>query len=367
MKILHVAPYFPPDRIGGVGEVVAHLHHGLLRAGHDSVVVTAGTSKGDPTVERLARSPLGWTLGVTFVAKRARDFDVVHCHHGEALSLAVAMRTLRVGTPLLVTYHVAFKEFAKAHLPYRIEGRRFGGGPGNWRYRTVTCGMHRVMDRAMLPFADATSFISRSSATDLLGETLGQDANVVYNAIPDEPSIESDESDLSRKGLLYVGNASDRKRVTLLPFVLRLVSERHPDAGLTVVGLERGDVPAVDRLFREFGVADKVTWVGRLRSEEITDYYRRAALVLVTSAAEGLPMVVLEAFRAGAPCVATNVSGHPEAVLHGENGLLVPRDDAEAMARACLEILGDSDRARQMGRVARRTVRERFSLDRQLN
>ncbi len=63
LRVLHVVPYFPPDRMGGVGEVVAHLHRGLLAEGHDSVVLTGGTSHQDPRVIRIASTPTGFVLG----------------------------------------------------------------------------------------------------------------------------------------------------------------------------------------------------------------------------------------------------------------------------------------------------------------
>jgi glycosyltransferase involved in cell wall biosynthesis len=296
---------------------------------------------------------------------QAREADIVHVHGGEALALAIAMRARRVRTPLLATYHVAYREFARAHRPYRIEGRRFGGGWPNFRYRTLTCTAHRVMDRAMLWLADGLSFISRSSAKDLLGEAAARRAEIIYNSVP---PLEAPPESADRGGnrILYVGNAGDRKRITVLPFVLRRIHEHRPDARLTIVGAERSEVPRVDRLFREFGLQEAVTWVGRLLSEEITRHYQRAALVIVPSASEGLPMVILEAFRAATPCVATQVSGHPEAVEHGRSGLLAGPDDPDAMARACLELLDDPELARRMGEEATTIVRERFSVDRQV-
>ena len=52
MRVLHIVAYFPPDRMGGVGEVVAHLHAELRGNGHVSHVFPTGTSADDPTVER---------------------------------------------------------------------------------------------------------------------------------------------------------------------------------------------------------------------------------------------------------------------------------------------------------------------------
>lgn len=79
-------------------------------------------------------------------------------------------------------------------------------------------------------------------------------------------------------------------------------------------------------------------------------------------------MVILEAFAQGLPCVATRVSGHPEAVVDGVNGKLVPVDDPDAMARAALEILSLSNEARRaMSDAARHTVAAKFDANRQVD
>jgi len=67
---------------------------------------------------------------------------------------------------------------------------------------------------------------------------------------------------------------------------------------------------------------------------------------------------------AGLPVIATAVGGLPEVVTDGENGLLIPPRDAEALATALARLLGASDFAKKLGQNARKHVREHFSLDR---
>ena len=132
--------YFPPERMGGVGEVVAHLHAALLAAGHDSRVLTRGRARGDPRVERIAASPLGFVLRLAGCAARAREADVVHSHHGDAVLLLLALRLRRVRTPVLVTFHVGHRGMGEAERPYALCGRRFGTGASGWLYRTLLAG-----------------------------------------------------------------------------------------------------------------------------------------------------------------------------------------------------------------------------------
>jgi glycosyltransferase involved in cell wall biosynthesis len=89
------------------------------------------------------------------------------------------------------------------------------------------------------------------------------------------------------------------------------------------------------------------------------------ALVL-PSYREGLPNVILEAFRAGVPVVATAVGGTPELVFPGETGYLVRPDDADEMAQRLLQLLADDSDRRRMGRNARKLVETSFTFGLQM-
>ena len=88
------------------------------------------------------------------------------------------------------------------------------------------------------------------------------------------------------------------------------------------------------------------------------------ALVL-PSYSEGLPNVVLEAFAAGVPVVATAVGGIPEIVADGENGYLVPPGDATALAARMRDLLGSRSRRREMGQRGKERVQEEYTFETQ--
>ncbi|MBI5167596.1 MAG: glycosyltransferase, partial [candidate division NC10 bacterium] len=69
---------------------------------------------------------------------------------------------------------------------------------------------------------------------------------------------------------------------------------------------------------------------------------------------------------AGKPVIATWVGGIPEAVVHGETGLLVPPKDPKALAEAIILLLSDPDLAMKMGKAGRERVIREFSLDRMI-
>jgi glycosyltransferase involved in cell wall biosynthesis len=79
---------------------------------------------------------------------------------------------------------------------------------------------------------------------------------------------------------------------------------------------------------------------------------------------DGLPTVMLEAMAAGLPVVATTVTGNPEIVDDGVNGLLVPPEDVPALAEALARLLQDETLRREMGAAARSKVEQCFDVRR---
>ena len=359
--------YFPPDRIGGVGEAAAHLHEGLLDVGHDSTVLTAGHTKTDPRVLRIASSPAGFLLALAHHARSAREYDLIHCHQGDAVLLLLALQLRASTVPVLVSMHVGYRGMAAAFQPYQIEGHWFARDAESWRYRHVKARLNDWAGRLVLRLASDAAFISRSAAVDNLGVEKAAAAEVVYNGLPrlTEGSLPSALPEPVE--LLFVGVAGHRKRVTSLPFVLERVRQRVPGARLRLIGFELEAEPELYDFFRGKGLLDAVVCEGRLRSEEIRPFYRAAKVLLVPSAYEGLPMVILEAFQLGLPCVATRVSGHPEVIEDGRNGFLVDLDRPEQMAERCIRILAEPGLRQRLSLAAEETVRLRFTLEQQVS
>jgi len=94
------------------------------------------------------------------------------------------------------------------------------------------------------------------------------------------------------------------------------------------------------------------------------DLMGAADVFVLSSEREGLSITLLEAMRAGCPCVATRIGGNTEAVDDGVTGRIVPASDAEALAAALAELLRDPARARAFGAAGRRRWAERFTAER---
>ena len=110
--------------------------------------------------------------------------------------------------------------------------------------------------------------------------------------------------------------------------------------------------------WRQEGVVDLLGQV-----EVVADVMALADLVVLPSYREGTPRVLLEAAAMGKPLVTTDVPGCREVVEHGHNGLLVPAQDAQALARAIETVLTNSADAAVMGAKGRQKMEEEFAVE----
>ena len=77
---------------------------------------------------------------------------------------------------------------------------------------------------------------------------------------------------------------------------------------------------------------------------------------------EGLSLALIEAMAAGLPVIGTRIGGIPEVIADGENGLLVPPGNTEALTHAMMRMVRDQDSRIRMGRRGREIYEEKFSL-----
>lgn len=149
----------------------------------------------------------------------------------------------------------------------------------------------------------------------------------------------------------------DKDHETLIAAFSRL-HQAFPQARLWLVG-NGPRRQAVEQLVSLNGLASRVNFLPTC--PDLRPYYHRAAVLALSSVAEALPNVVLEAMACGLPVVATRVGGLPEAVVPEETGLLVPPRAPEALAAALGRILADPELRSRMGRRGRQRALADFS------
>ena len=142
------------------------------------------------------------------------------------------------------------------------------------------------------------------------------------------------------------------------------IAAADPAARFVVVG-DGSLRSALEKQARQLGIEKQVLFLG-WRSD-LARIYADLDVLVVSSNNEGTPLSAIEAMAASCPVVATRVGGVPDLIRDGENGRLVPPRDADAIATAVLELLGDGEAARRIGHNAMISARERFDVKRLIN
>jgi glycosyltransferase involved in cell wall biosynthesis len=160
--------------------------------------------------------------------------------------------------------------------------------------------------------------------------------------------------------VLTLGRLGQRKGTYDLVRAFALIAGRVSDAQLVCGG--DGDIEQVRALAQELGVGDRVICPGWLGAEGKRAHLAEAAVFILPSTAEGMPMAVLEAMSWRLAVIATPVGGVPQVIQHDRNGMLVEPGDIEAIAAALLRLLDDVALRERLGTAARATIETRFSI-----
>ncbi len=167
----------------------------------------------------------------------------------------------------------------------------------------------------------------------------------------------------------FFGNLVDRKRPLLFVDALAALSRREPD--LPVAGLIFGsplepglDVAVLERA-RQLGIADRIHLMGFRHPS--TPWMAACDALVVTAVDEPFGRTLIEAMLLRTPVVAARSGGNIEAIRHGETGLLVPPDDADAFACVTLQLLKNSAMANAIAETAHCDALSRFGIRRHRN
>jgi glycosyltransferase involved in cell wall biosynthesis len=273
--------------------------------------------------------------------------DVVHSHMVHANLMARALRLL-VPIPVLVsTIHNVYE-----------------GGPLLMTGYRLTNGL--VDHMTIISQAAADRFVREHIVPDRLLTVIanGVDMDRMGNVSPEaradlRRSIGVGEEDFV---WLAVGRFEVAKDYPNMLRAFRDLRTRQPRALLVIVG--RGSLQAeAEGITNELGLRQAVHFLGV--RHDVPAVLSAADGYVMSSAWEGMPMVLLEAAAAGLPIVATAVGGNGEVVRDGESGFLVPARDAEALAGAMLRLMAlPAEQRREMGERGRDHVRANYGLHR---
>lgn len=179
----------------------------------------------------------------------------------------------------------------------------------------------------------------------------GVQVRAVPNSVP-EPPVEP--ADGSAKWVVAAGRLTRVKRYDVLIEAFARVAEVRPDWRLRIYGgadATGDEREALRRLVAARGLNDHVLLMGAVHPMEAE--WVKGSVAAVTSSLESFGMTIVEAMRCGLPVVSTDCPHGPgEIIEDGVDGRLVPVGDADAVARALLELIQDDELRRRAGKAA---------------
>jgi glycosyltransferase involved in cell wall biosynthesis len=354
MRILFVSTSMG---MGGADSQLLAAAQELRARGHDVLIVSLtplgpmglrAQSLGISTKSLEMRRGIPDPRGLVRLTRLVRVWrpDVLHSHMVHANLMVRVVRLLAPVPALVSTIHNIYE----------------GGGLLMAVYR-LTNGL-----------VDHMTIISEAAADRFIRERIvpRELLRVIPNGVDPEPyrqaptGVREGLRHALRLGQEFVWLAVGRFELAKdYPNMLRAfvaVRERHPETVLLLAG--RGSLQVeTEALARELQLGEGVRFLGV--RDDVAALLSAADGYVMSSAWEGMPMVLLEAAAGGLPIVTTRVGGNGEAVLDGESGFLAPPRDHRALASAMLRLmdLTETER-RRMGERGRQHIRTRYGLTR---
>jgi len=343
--------------MGGADSQLLSAAHLMQSRGHDVIIVSMtplgpmglqARKLGIRTESLEMKRGMPDPRGLVRLARLTRAWrpDVIHSHMVHANLMARALRLIAPVPALVSTIHNIYEGG-----PLRMAAYRYT----NWLVDHLTIVSQAAADRfvsdrivprellTVIPNGVDTEHIgsvASGTRTSLRG-SLGLDGSFVW---------------------LAVGRFEIAKDYPNMLRAFARVRARQPGAMLLIVG--RGSLQAdTEALARELRISDAVRLLG-VRND-VPQVMSAADGYVMSSAWEGMPMVLLEAAAAGLPIVATTVGGNHEVVVDERTGFLVPPRDDAALADAMIRLgeLPETDR-RAMGERGREHIRTHYGLAR---
>ncbi|ARU61902.1 hypothetical protein CBW65_13315 [Tumebacillus avium] len=340
---------------GGMRRHVLDLIHGLREVGLTVTVACPQEMRGERELQGVSSvpleiidsvSPMKDMLAVRQLVKLLRDqpFDLVHLHGAKAgLVGRIALRSLPTPPPCVYTVHN--QVLPRGGLVKRVLN---------------------TLERRLAPETDRVIAVSRRLEQDVVARhgIPPWRAVTIHNGVDHAALLPREHArqilgceDSDRLIIGAIGRMVAEKGFSTLLEAFTILLARGVDAELVLIG----DGPLLSDYQRQAGKIGpaRVRFLGEV--PQARRLLSGLDIVVQPSHAEGLGLVPIEAMLAGCPVIASDVGGLPEVVVHGRTGLLVPPQEAVALADALQLLLQKADWRIRLGQAGQRRAEEHFT------
>lgn len=394
MRILVVSNVYPPYYIGGYELGCRDAVEALKTRGHEVKVLTSsyglGQAESDGEVYRCLRTGLGRDtrspvkLLLTELYNRsafkrmAMIFrpEIVYIWNLWQISLSLVFMAQGMGFP--VCYYIFdhwLSQWEKndiwfgswSHVPHNPVKRLIK------QFLSLLINCVGVRTHAEAPDFWHVQFASQFLKQDALqaGKPVAQ-AKVIHWGVDIEQFPCRNPSWTSVKRLLYVGQLVYHKGVHTAIETLKLLEEKYgyQTVEFTIVG--GTIIPEYEahlrKLVRSLGLGKKIRFTGFLPRENLPSIYREHDILIVPSIwDEPFGITILEAMSSGLAVVGTATGGSAEILQHEVNGLVFPKEDAQACAAQIVRLLENRDLFERIRLNGRQTVEQKFRIERTMD
>lgn len=350
MNIAIFASAFHPS-LGGVEELVRQLAHELIRRDNKVIVLTnrwprslsrEESFEGIPvyrlpfrTPEPMFKARISFALThrcirqkmLAILQKHSIEILHVQCVSSNAMYVFEAKRALNL--PLVVTLQGELTMDA-TQLYQRSE-------------------LARKTLREALDSSDAITVCSGKTLADaeeFYGKPFGDKARVVFNGVNVEEFTEASPYTHKRPYLFAIGRLVPQKGFDVL---LRAFAQAGLDSHDLLIAGEGPEKESLEKLSRKSGLGERVQFLGRVVHDKVPALFKGCDFFVLPSREEPFGIVNVEAMAAGKAVVAARVGGVPEILVHGENGLLVEKEDVKGLAKAITSLCCDRFERERLG------------------
>jgi len=356
MKILVVSGIWPPD-VGGPASHAPDVADFLCERGHAVEVVTTAWSPPARRAYRVSAVPrsippgLRHLRGAALVYRRARQADVVYTTGMFGRSFAGSTAAQR---PYVVKL-TADPAFERARRRGIVGGDvdRFQHVRGGAVLTLLRLARNAELRRAAHVFCPSAYLRDLTVSWGVPAERVSVLPNP-YPPLPDMPPRDELRRRFSLNGrtLAFAGRLTAQKSLDVALAAIATVD----DVSLVVAG-EGDQRDLLERRAAELGLSGRVRFLGAEPRDRVLELFRAADAAVLSSSWENFPHSVVEALAVGTPVLATRVGGVEEVVRDGENGLLFPPGDAEALAAGIRRYFDDESLRDRLQAAAAGSVR----------
>jgi len=234
--------------------------------------------------------------------------------------------------------------------------------------RYATRGIFYIIHSITVLLCHNTIAVSERTKKDMSLSWVRNKIQVIYNGIGNIEFLSREKS----REILNNHTGTDLTPHTMIGTISELhtnkgldvlieASKRLPDhVGIYIIGSGE-EKESLQIKIAQNSLSSRIFLLGRI--EDAKQYLKAFDIFTLTSRAENLPYVILEAGKAGLPVVASKVGGIPEMIENGESGILVNKNNPGEVSRALEYLLDNPEIRKRYGKNLKQTIDQKFSID----